>query len=79
MKACTDANNDLLACNAKLSTCYWNASTEECNPHTCVTLGSGTTCVSVPSFDLQTYTICGLAVNGGCTEAAGSSFVASTC
>lgn len=77
MASCMDANNDSIACLAKSDACNWSITTEgttkttSCSAHTCTTKSSGSTCVSVPSFDLSTYTVCGPTTTGGCEETNG--------
>jgi len=83
MAACNDADNDWIACNAKSNACDWYISTARettsCTPHTCASKALGSTCFPVLNFDLESYTICGPAVTGGCTEVEGNILSADTC
>lgn len=84
MRACTDANHDILACFANSEACHWSeptvgSLTTSCNAHNCTTKATTSICNPVPSFDLKTYTICGPTITEGCTEVEGSTLLASTC
>lgn len=50
-----------------------------CNPHTCHSKGLISKCGPIPSFDFNSYTICGEIVILGCKDVLGSSLSASTC